>query len=42
MLYAWTERKPVLALPYAQAGLAQANDDFSRNLMGRLCRTLTD
>ena len=42
MLYAWTERKPALALPYAREGLAQANDDFSRGLMDKLCHTLED
>ena len=42
MLYAWTEHRPAWALPYAQAGLAQANDDFSRHLMGMLCGTLKD
>jgi hypothetical protein len=40
MLYAWTEHRPKAALPYAQAGLAQADDDFSRRLMTKLCRTL--
>lgn len=40
MLYAWTQHRPQEALPYAQAGLAQADDDFSRRLMTRLCQTL--
>ena len=31
MLYAWTERKPALALPYAAGGPGQADDDFSRS-----------
>jgi hypothetical protein len=42
MLYAWTERKPALALPYAEKGLQYANDGFSRNLLGMLCKTLRD
>lgn len=42
MLYAWTEKQPAAALPYAQAGLAQADDDFSRRLMARLCQTLQE
>jgi len=40
MLYAWTQHRPQEALPYAQAGLAQADDDFSRRLMTKLCHTL--
>lgn len=40
MLYAWTQHKPQDALPYAEKGLAQADDDFSRRLMSRLCQTL--
>lgn len=40
MLYAWTEHRPDWALPYAKAGLAQADDDFSRRMMATLCRTL--
>ena len=40
MLCAWTEHKPDEALPYAQAGLRQADDDFSRHLMTLLCHTL--
>lgn len=40
MLYAWDGREPEKALPYAEAGLVQANDDFSRRLMSRLCNTL--
>lgn len=42
MLYAWNEKKPVEALPYAQEGLAQTKDDFSRNIMSRLCHTLEE
>lgn len=40
MLYAWHEKRPADALPYAETGLALANDDFSRNLMTKLCHTL--
>jgi len=40
MLYAWREHDPAGALPYATAGLGNAPDDFSRNLMGKLCNTL--
>jgi tetratricopeptide (TPR) repeat protein len=40
MLYAWHEKRPADALPYAKTGLALANDDFSRNLMSKLCKTL--
>lgn len=40
MLLSYTEHKPAQALPYAEQGLAQTNDEFSRNLMTRLCRTL--
>jgi len=40
MLYAWRERRPADALPYAQAGLANAPDNFSKNIMGKLCTTL--
>ncbi len=40
MLLSYTENRPADALPYAEAGLARANDDFSRNLMTRLCHTL--
>ncbi len=42
MLYAWTEQQPEAALPYAQAGLAQTDDDFSRRLMTKLCQTLQE
>ena len=54
ILYAWTERKPALALPYAQAGQVQVTEGYARhlmshddyvfahNLMGGLCRTLED
>ncbi|MDQ2688129.1 MAG: hypothetical protein M3Y28_09715 [Armatimonadota bacterium] len=40
MLYAWTQHRPQDALPYAEKGLTQADDDFSRQLMSRLCQTL--
>lgn len=40
VLLAATEHKPSQALPYAQKGLALANDDFSRNLMTKLTHTL--
>ncbi len=45
MLYAWTERKPQAALPYALAGLRQTrqitdDDGFALHLMARLCQTL--
>lgn len=42
MLLSYTEHKPKQALPYAEQGLAQANDDFSRHLMTKLCHTLRD
>jgi hypothetical protein len=42
MLLAATEHKPAEALPYAEKGLAQAGDDFSRHLMTKLCHTLRD
>jgi len=42
MLLASTEHKPAAALPYAEKGLALANDDFSRNLMTMLTHTLRD
>lgn len=42
MLLAATEHKPAAALPYAEKGLADANDDFSRHLMTLLCRTLRE
>ncbi len=40
MLLSYTEHKPKEALPYAEKGRQYANDDFSRHLMARLCRTL--
>ncbi len=40
MLLSYTEHRPADALPYAEAGLTQANDEFSRHLMTRLCHTL--
>lgn len=45
MLYAWNDKAPALALPYARLGLAQAakvadDDGFSRRLMAGLCATL--
>ncbi len=40
MLLSYTEHKPQAALPFAEKGLQYADDDFSRNLMTRLCRTL--
>ena len=42
MLLSYTERRPAEALPYADKGLAQANDDFSRHLMTKLTHTLAD
>ena len=40
MLLSYTEHKPKEALPYAEKGLKYADDDFSQNLMTKLCRTL--
>ena len=40
MTLSWTQHYPAQALPYAQKGLACADDDFSRNIMTKLCRTL--
>lgn len=40
MVLAATEHKPSEALPYAEKGLALANDEFSRNLMTKLTHTL--
>jgi hypothetical protein len=52
MLFAWTERKPALALPYAEGGLAQIMQSnargemqpgdylFAEHLMTLLCHTL--
>ena len=42
MLLSATEHRPSAALPYAEKGLALANDDFSRHLMTLLCHTLRD
>ena len=40
MVYGWEQHNPQKALPYATTGLQYADDEFSRNLMTRLCRTL--
>lgn len=40
MLLSYTEKKPAAALPYAEAGLKNADDDFSIHLMTKLCHTL--
>ncbi len=40
MLLSFTEHHPAAALPYAEAGLKSADDDFSVNLMTKLCATL--
>ena len=40
MLLSYTEHQPAAALPYAQAGLKNADDDFSIHLMTKLCHTL--
>ena len=40
MLLSYTEHQPAAALPYAEAGLKNADDDFSVHLMTHLCRTL--
>ncbi|BDI31930.1 hypothetical protein CCAX7_39810 [Capsulimonas corticalis] len=40
MLLAANAHRPADALPYAQKGLENAPDDFSRNIMKKLCRTL--
>lgn len=40
MLLSYTEHRPAAALPYAEACLALAKDDFSHNLLTRLCNTL--
>ncbi len=42
MLLAWNQHYPAQALPFAERGLRCADDDFSRNLMTKLCRTLRD
>lgn len=40
MLLSYTEHKPAAALPYAEAGLRCADDEFSIHLMTKLCHTL--
>lgn len=40
MLCAVQEKRPDTALPFAEAGLRCANDDFSKQLMSKLCVTL--
>ena len=40
MLLSYTEHHPAAALPYAEAGLKNADDDFSVHLMTKLCATL--
>ena len=40
MLIAVTEHKPAEALTFAERGLACSNDEFSHQLMARLCHTL--
>jgi hypothetical protein len=40
MLLSYTEHQPAAALPYAEAGLKNADDDFSIHLMTKLCHTL--
>jgi len=40
MLLSFTEHKPAAALPYAEAGLKNADDDFSVYLMTKLCQSL--
>ena len=40
MLLSFTEHKPAAALPYAEAGLKNADDDFSVHLMTKLCQSL--
>ena len=40
MLLSFTEHKPATALPYAEAGLKNADDDFSIHLMTKLCTSL--
>ena len=36
----WSLHYPKQALPYAEKGLACADDDFSRNILTKLCKTL--
>ena len=40
MLLSWDQHYPAQALPYAEKGLQCSDDDFSRNLMTKLCHTL--
>jgi hypothetical protein len=40
MLLSFTEHQPAAALPYAETGLKNADDDFSIHLMTKLCHTL--
>ena len=40
LLLSYTEHKPAAALPYAEAGLKNADDAFSVHLMTRFCHTL--
>lgn len=40
LLLSYTEHKPAAALPYAETGLQNADDDFSVRLMTKLCHTL--
>ena len=40
LLITLDDRRPADALPYAQKGLETAPDDFSRNIMKKLCKTL--
>ncbi len=40
MLLSYTEKNPAAALPYAEAGLKNADDEFSVHLMTKLCHTL--
>ena len=36
----WSQHYPKQALPYAEKGLSCADDDFSRNILAKLCKTL--
>ena len=40
ILLSYTDKQPAAALPYAEAGLKNADDDFSVRLMTKLCQTL--
>jgi hypothetical protein len=42
MLEAVIAKKPAAALPYARIGLRKADDDFDRNIMRLLCKTLEE